>query len=362
MTSYITNSYRNVEGTIANIANCTRQHYTKRNVIISALACAALGTTYVVNSLTIRSRIINGAIFISCAIAVIGLWRSFHPRNSRFNMNLDTFQQAMGFLDSKDLAASEKVSKDWKMNINTEDQSLWKEQLKAITYGQEAWDDLGYLVSNGEEPPLLKKIKVPPLPEIIDGMPLLEYMKAPDPYFKDGRLRMVSQRFFYVPAGIYASGPLDEPNNLEKLVQHRTEGKPDISTGFACFNPVVLAAHGGTRVAEGYWALMTVDVIDGSREESPAVQEALIRAQPGYEMTELTPASICIFMERIRTGKCIFGQNPWIFTLLKEQVEYNGRMYPVVVGGSGPAGPGVSSYHFDYVEDGASGLRKFFRS
>jgi len=272
--------------------------------------------------------------------------RPSNPK-AQFKMDPDAFRQTMGYLNMEDVAASDNVSRLWKKDIK--DQKFWENKLKAITYGPEAWQDLGYPIG-----------EVPPLPANIDGIPLLEYMKAPDPYFTDGRLRMESQRFFYVPAGVYASGPVDELNNLEKLVQHRTEGHPIISTGFTYFDPDVLAAHGGTRNEKGYWALMTVDVIDESRNKSPAVQEALIKAQQGYDWSELTPASICIFMERIRTGKCIYGQDPWTYTRLKESIVYEGERYQAVVGGSGPAGPLVISRNCDDVNRGASGLRKFF--
>ena len=286
------------------------------------------------------------------------------PKDIKFRMNPNEFELAMGFLNLKDAIASKRVNRQWRRDIG-QDMQFWNEKLKEITYGPEAWLDLGYPIG-----------KVPPPPDNIDGIPLLTYMKAPDPYFSDRRPRMASQRLFYVPAGIYVKKYQEEnlayiqtnistdfdKNNLDKLIRHRTKDKPDISIGFYEYSvrPEVLREHGDTKVEKGYWALMTVDVIDGSQNKSREEQLPLVRAQPGYDRAEFIPISILTSMERIRKGEFIFTKNDRpIYSGLKETVNLRDGMYQVFFGNVAPNGPYVSFGNTHSVDMGAAALRKF---
>jgi len=276
------------------------------------------------------------------------------------NLSEDLVVRTMGFLkgDPGSIKSAAKVCKRWMEGVNAYDQAIWKNELKAITYGREAWIDLGY-TSIGEVPPPPEYVEDIVAGELVQ-IPLMAFMKAADPFYTDGRLRMESQRLIYIPPRVYASGPEDEPENLQKLVQKRTVGKPDILTGFEYISPSVFRQQAGARVERGYWALVTVDVIDGSRSKSYDEQRALVTAQPGYDLPNLVPLSICVFFERIRTGKVIYGRDPWTYTRLKESVEIRGRIYPVAVGGCGPDGLYAAYDDLDNVQAGGAGLRKFF--
>jgi hypothetical protein len=271
-----------------------------------------------------------------------------NPTNAKFKMAPDLFQKMMGFLDLGDVVSSEKVSdKEWKKDINPTDQLFWKTKLKAITYGPEAWENLSIKVGD-----------VPLPPREVDGIPFLDYMKAPDPFNPEGRLRMETQILFLVLPGVTLNTPkeTDKHHSLGEKVQYPINGTP---TKFAYFNNDVLREHGGKSEERPYWALMTRDVIEGSRGKTYAEQQALVTKQRGYDVPELLPASICIFMERIKAGKCIYGIDPLTYTRCKEQVEYMNKMYQTVVGGFAPAGLYVDYDIYGHDDIGVAALRKF---
>lgn len=104
---------------------------------------------------------------------------------------------------------------------------------------------------------------------------------------------------------------------------------------------------------EFHWAVMTYDVLPGSREQSYSAQER-IAAEKGYEVPGVLDAARAILWEKRRSGKMCFGIDPLTHTRCKEKA-----LYQVVVGGFAPAA-GVSVHHWSQNGCiGVAGWRKF---
>ena len=105
---------------------------------------------------------------------------------------------------------------------------------------------------------------------------------------------------------------------------------------------------------EFHYAVMTNDVIPGSRNKSYDAQLQLIPA--GYEMPGVFDAARAILWENRRSGKRCFNDNPWTYTRCKEII----HGYHVVVGGFAPSGLDVNdNYDDNYDDTGVAGWRKF---
>jgi hypothetical protein len=107
---------------------------------------------------------------------------------------------------------------------------------------------------------------------------------------------------------------------------------------------------------KSHWALLTRDIIEGSRNKPYSEQEALIKAKAPYEVPTLLDATVCIFMEYIRSGVRLYSNNPYTVTGCQEK--YNAS-YQLVVGGFSAAGLHVRNVHYDREYCGVGGLRKF---
>jgi hypothetical protein len=116
---------------------------------------------------------------------------------------------------------------------------------------------------------------------------------------------------------------------------------------------------------KSHWALLTRDVIEGSRSKPYSEQQALIQVNPFYEVPTILDATVCIFMEYVRTSTRLYAYNPWTYTRCQEK--YNAR-WQLVVGGFTTAGLIVYSFHFkgdSFIVNeadeycGVGGLRKF---
>ena len=112
-----------------------------------------------------------------------------------------------------------------------------------------------------------------------------------------------------------------------------------------------------------YWVLMTRDVIQGSRDETYASQQALLSHYAGrtghpYELPGVLEAMTAILSHYVRAGERLYSDSPWTYTRCQELV-YN--RYPVVVGGFSSKGIDVSSNSYDDNNYGVAGLWKFLK-
>ncbi len=157
--------------------------------------------------------------------------------------------------------------------------------------------------------------------------------------------------------------PLTE-NSLGALVKSKGHFS-DTEAGYEYMCSDVAAQHGDTRKGPSHWALMTKDVLPGSRSKRYAEQQAMVAtlartSRSSYEVPGVLDATACIFMNYLASPQderlFLFGRNPWTFTRCQEQVQG----HPLVVGGFAPAGLKVYSNICNYELDGVAALRKFW--
>jgi hypothetical protein len=103
------------------------------------------------------------------------------------------------------------------------------------------------------------------------------------------------------------------------------------------------------------WVLMTRDVIEGSRNKNFKEQQALLEKHIVYEVPYILDATVCIFMEYVRSGTRLYSNSPYTFTSCQEKYDADWQW---VVGGFGPGGLGVVSGGYDSEGDGVGGCRK----
>jgi hypothetical protein len=109
------------------------------------------------------------------------------------------------------------------------------------------------------------------------------------------------------------------------------------------------------------WVLMTRDVIEGSRNKTFAVQQALVneKGHHMYEVPALLDATACILLEYARSmGQTrLYGDRPWTYTRCLENIDEN----QLIVGGFASDGLTVHNNRHDTgnVLIGVAATRKF---
>lgn len=93
-----------------------------------------------------------------------------------------------------------------------------------------------------------------------------------------------------------------------------------------------------------HWVLITRDILEGSRNKGYDDQQARVarhaqRSGIPYQVPNILDATISIFMEYVRSGNCLYHDDPWTFTRCQGKYDRHG---PLVVGGCSPAGLFVS--------------------
>jgi len=144
-------------------------------------------------------------------------------------------------------------------------------------------------------------------------------------------------------------------NRFRELAQHPKVG--DNAANYQYTYGPILEEHGNKAAERSEWVLMSMDVIEGSRDLSYEVQEARVAAIPGCEIPDLLSAHVCILTHFIHTGERLYGE--WTYTRCKETTPWVGRRYQTVVGGFGAAGLYALSSHSASTLLGAGALRKF---
>jgi hypothetical protein len=113
--------------------------------------------------------------------------------------------------------------------------------------------------------------------------------------------------------------------------------------------------------AQSHWALVTRTVIEGSRnktydEDHDLLDQYSQNIKITYEIPTLLDATVCNFMEYIRCGTWLYGENPLTYTWCQEK--YNAGWY-MISGGGSDSGLLVSYYRGDGEDRGVGGCRKF---
>ncbi len=176
----------------------------------------------------------------------------------------------------------------------------------------------------------------PPLPPDIS-----QILASPCPFFPGKRVEE-THVLVLVPATVNG-----EPLTLAKmgqLVQNPLQdGRP------TKYRYCHLGQHPDGVAPASHWVLMTRDVIPGSRSKSYAAQQELLtrlsqKANVVYEVPRILDATVCLFMEYVRSGAWLYSDNPWTYTRCQEK--YNSK-WQLVVGG-------VALDGLDVCDDGSS--------
>ena len=120
--------------------------------------------------------------------------------------------------------------------------------------------------------------------------------------------------------------------NLGELVQKPLNGGH--ATKYSLFN----LGEFVDQPAKSHWALLTRTVIEGSRNKLYKDGKAVLaqysqKTNIVYEIPTVLDAVVCNFMEYVRSGTWLYGDNPLTYTWCQEK--YNASYYLVVGGGSG---------------------------
>jgi hypothetical protein len=256
------------------------------------------------------------------------------------------------FLDINDIQSTRKVSNTWKADIDKETRRLMNTQMKTMAFGSEKWSTY---FGNVSEP-------FPPPAE------LLKLMNTQCPFWPDKKV-FETHMAYLVPASIeiktVKEGDPPVKINLSfkewgEMVKKPISGHP---TKYEYVWQQILTDHGDVHVTKPYWALMTRDVIPGSRNKTYPEQQKHVE-EMGYEVPDILSAAIGIQQEYVSTGKILYGRstpenpNQWTYTRCKEQ----SGGFQTIVGGLAASGLDVDYYCDDYVSAhiGVAGLRKFF--
>ena len=216
----------------------------------------------------------------------------------------------------------------------------WGERKAAMTIGPEQWIDAIGIEKMKEKG--IDVENIPALPNYID-----EILKARCP-FHPGKRVYQTHRLVLIPAGLSI-------NLIGSLMHHlKTEGT-DNGTVFRAIRNKIVQKMGGLQEKKASWALITCDVIPGSRKQIFTVQQEMIKIYPGYELPSVLEAIVLVTMHFKLTGQYLLSHNPWTYTRCREQF----INWPLVVAGFGPSGLDVTHHYVHALESiGVVGVRK----
>jgi hypothetical protein len=128
---------------------------------------------------------------------------------------------------------------------------------------------------------------------------------------------------------------------LGELIQHPRGG--GYSTEYRVYDSDVQEQLGTQSPARPYWVLMTWDVLEGSRNERYASQQALVaghakRAKLPYELPGVLEAATAMLSHYVRSRERLYTDAPWTYTRCRELVARNHENFPAVVGGFSSGG------------------------
>ncbi len=175
-----------------------------------------------------------------------------------------------------------------------------------------------------------------------------------------------------LPSDIIQRLPELQANNVLVLIPETVNGQPLTLKTLGKLVQKPLQGHAAKynccelgkyvdQPAPTHWAFLTRTVIEGSRNKLYKDEQAVLaqysrNTKIDYEIPTVLDATVCNFMEYVRTGTWLYGDNPVTYTWCQEK--YNAS-YNLVVGGGGSSGLSVSYSGGASGSDGVGGLRKF---
>jgi hypothetical protein len=136
---------------------------------------------------------------------------------------------------------------------------------------------------------------------------------------------------------------------LGQLVKKPLKGP---ATQYLHFN---LGANTDPAAPSSHWVLMTRYVIEGSRRKSYPDQQTLLSQKGLYAAPTILDATVCIFMEHIRSGIRLYPDSPSTFTRCQEKYDAD---WQLVVGDFNSGGLTVDYDGIDGEIHGVAGSRK----
>lgn len=252
--------------------------------------------------------------------------------------------QILGYLNGKELAGCQLVSKTWKQLASDHTLLVKPSQLKMrfgeelFLFGPEEWKK--HFGEIGEVPPFPKNI--------------MQILAKGCPHWPE---KKVYQTHMLVLIPKTVNEEALTLNTLGELVKKPKVGN---KTQYRYIRDELIEEHGKTPLEESTWVLMTKDVLEGSRGKTRTDQLALASEKPGYLAPKLLEAAICIFMKYVVSGERLFytDKEPWTYTCCLEQTA---GWRKLVVGGFSPAGlyASASSHYGSLKLVGVAALRKF---
>ena len=218
----------------------------------------------------------------------------------------------------------------------------------AMAFGAKAWSQ--YFGQVGAEPTLPSNIG--------------DILNSTCPFWP-GKQVKDTHLLVLIPATV--NGEPYNLNLLSELIQHPRGGGH--ATKYRRYGSNIQKQFGPRSPGRSYWALMTRDVLEGSRNKTYANQQALVaehakRTQLPYELPGALEAATAILSHYVRSGERLYTDSPWTYTRCRELED---GKYPVVVGGFSSGGLVVDGYDGSYVSfydvglssHGVAGFRKF---
>jgi hypothetical protein len=179
----------------------------------------------------------------------------------------------------------------------------------------------------------------PPLPANID-----EILNSPCHYWPGKKVRE-THLLFYVPSQV--NGKPLTLNTLETLIQNPKGG------GHATkYRYYYVKDQHESKGTTAHWALMTRDVVPGSRNKTYKDQCALVKG--GDEPPHLLDAATGILMHHAKSGERLFSNSPSTYTRCQEK----SNAFQTRVGGLSVDGLSLNIY-YDYDDCGLASSRKF---
>ena len=194
--------------------------------------------------------------------------------------------------------------------------------------------------------------EVPWLPWHVASM-----LNYPCPFWP-GKLIKDTHLLVLIPATV-AGRPFNL-NLLGELIKHPGGGGDP--TKYRCYSNKVQAEFGTQSPIRPYWALVTRNVLEGSKGKKYAAQQALVahhadRTGLPYELPGALEAATVILSHYVHRGERLYADVPWTYTRCRELV---GGRHPIVVGGFSSEGLDIAvrsfNFHGHHGFDGVLGL------
>jgi hypothetical protein len=154
----------------------------------------------------------------------------------------------------------------------------------------------------------------------------------------------------------------DQPLTLKTLGELVNKPLIGPATQYSLFN---LGEYTDPAAPPSHWVLMTRDVIEESRNKTYPDQQTVL-SQKGhgvYAMPNILDATVCIFMEYVRSGTRLYSDSPGTWTRCQQNDNANWQLGVGCFSPGGPGGEGglIVNDYCDYGEDcGVAGMREFF--